>query len=72
MPIVEFAYNNYVNRSTGKSPFEVVQGYSPRILTDLVALPPNSHFLSLLKILSNISLNCMLRFSKRLLHVMKI
>ncbi|CAL8109259.1 unnamed protein product [Prunus armeniaca] len=37
--VAEFAYNNSVNRSTGKSPFEVVHGFSPRSPVDLVALP---------------------------------
>ena len=27
----EFAYNNSVNRSTGKSPFQIVNDYSPRM-----------------------------------------
>ena len=30
LPTAEFAYNNSVNRSTGKSPFEVVHGFKPR------------------------------------------
>ena len=29
LPQVEFAYNNFVNRSTGKSPFLIVNGNSP-------------------------------------------
>ena len=37
----ELAYNNFVNCSTGKSPFQIVNGYSPRTLTDLVPLPPH-------------------------------
>ena len=37
----EFAYNNYVNRSTSKSPFQIVNGYSPRTPNDLVPLPPH-------------------------------
>ena len=37
----EFAYNNSVNRSTGKSPFQIVNGYSPRTPIDLVPLPPH-------------------------------
>ena len=37
----EFVYNNYVNRSIGKSPFQIVNGYSPRTLIDLVPLPPH-------------------------------
>jgi hypothetical protein len=28
-----------VNRSTGKAPFEVIYGRSPRLVVDLVALP---------------------------------
>jgi len=39
---VEFAYNNNVNGSTGKSPFEVVHGYSLRTLVDLIPPPPNA------------------------------
>ena len=41
-PLVEFAHNNAVTRSTGKSPFEIVDGYSPRTPTDLITLPPNA------------------------------
>ena len=26
LPLAEFAYNNSVNRSTGKSPFEILHG----------------------------------------------
>ena len=37
----EFAYKNYVNHSTGKSPFQIVNGYSPRIPIDLDPLPPH-------------------------------
>ena len=35
----EFAYNNSVNRSTGKSPFEIVTGYKPNQPIDLIPLP---------------------------------
>jgi hypothetical protein len=35
----EFAYNNSVNRSTGRSPFEVVTGTTPRTPVDLLSLP---------------------------------
>jgi len=35
----EFAYNNMVNRSTGKAPFEVVYGTTPRLAVDLATLP---------------------------------
>ena len=38
---VEFAHNNSVNCSTGKSPFQIVNGYSPRTPIDLVPLPPH-------------------------------
>ena len=41
MSTAEFAYNNYVNRSTGKSSFQIVNGYSPRTPIDLVPLPPH-------------------------------
>ena len=41
MSTTEFAYNNSVNRSTGKSPFQIVNGYSPRTPIDLVLLPPH-------------------------------
>ena len=37
----KFVYNNFVNRSTDKSPFQIVNGYSPRTLVDLVPLPPH-------------------------------
>ena len=41
MSTAEFAYNNYINRSTGKSHFQIVNGYSPRTPMDLVPLPPH-------------------------------
>ena len=31
----KFAYNNSVNRSTGKTPFEIVIGMHPRGISDL-------------------------------------
>ena len=37
--MAEFVYNNSVNRSTGKSPFEVVIGICPRLPIDLSPLP---------------------------------
>ena len=39
LPQAEFAYNNSVNWSTGKSPFEIVHGYKPTKPTDLIPLP---------------------------------
>ncbi len=38
----EFAYNSSVNRSTGKSPFEIVHGYKPRKPVDLIPLPSHA------------------------------
>ena len=37
----EFVYNNSVNRSTVKSPFQIVNGYSPCTLIYLVPLLPH-------------------------------
>ena len=41
LSITEFSYNNFVNRSTGKSPLQIVNGYSTRTPIDLVFLPPH-------------------------------
>jgi hypothetical protein len=35
LPQAEFAYNDSVNRSTGKSPFEIVYGRQPRGVSEL-------------------------------------
>ena len=35
LPQAEFAYNNSVNRSIGKSPFKIVYGNSPRNASEL-------------------------------------
>ena len=35
LPQAEFAYNNSVNRSTGKSPFQIVYGNSLRTASEL-------------------------------------
>ena len=32
----EFAYNSFVNRTIGMSPFEIVHGYQPRQAIDLI------------------------------------
>ena len=42
LPHAEFAYNSSVNRSIGKSPFEVVHGYRPRKPLDLIPLPTHA------------------------------
>lgn len=38
-PTTEFAYNNSKNRSTGKSPFEVVYGRAPPLILDRLSMP---------------------------------
>ena len=43
LPLAKFAYNDSVNRSTGMSPFEIVKGYRPRKLVDLVPQPMHTH-----------------------------
>ena len=35
----EFAFNNSVNRTTGKSPFEIVHGFKLRSPIDLIPTP---------------------------------
>lgn len=42
LPIAEFAYNSSINRSIGRSPFEVVTGLQPRKPIDLINLPPSA------------------------------
>ena len=39
LPQAEFSYNSSVNRSTGKSSFQVVYGRIPTSVLDLVPLP---------------------------------
>ncbi|XP_043809768.1 uncharacterized protein LOC122723079 [Manihot esculenta] len=39
LPYVEFAYNRAVHSSTGYSPFEVVYGFNPLTVLDLMPLP---------------------------------
>ena len=41
LPIAEFAYNSYINRSIRMSPFEVVYGYQPRQPIDLIPMAPH-------------------------------
>ena len=35
----KFAYNRFVNRSTGFSPFVITYGYNPRAPLDLAPIP---------------------------------
>nr|GEU55622.1 RNA-directed DNA polymerase [Tanacetum cinerariifolium] len=44
LPQAEFAYNRSVNRTTGKSPFEVVYGRNPITHLDLVHVPEVGQF----------------------------
>jgi hypothetical protein len=39
LPQAEFAYNSSINRSTGKSTFQIVYGANPKGIVDLVDLP---------------------------------
>ena len=39
LPQAEFSYNSSMNKSTGKSPFQVVYGHNPQGVLDLVQLP---------------------------------
>lgn len=40
LTLVDFSYNNYVNRSTGNSPFMIVHGCNPSTVVDLTPNPP--------------------------------
>ncbi|GKC46169.1 RNA-directed DNA polymerase [Tanacetum coccineum] len=44
LPQAKFAYNKSVNRTTGKSPFEVVYGRNPITTLDLVLVPEVRRF----------------------------
>lgn len=35
LPLAKFSYKNSINRSTGKSPFQIVYGISPRTASEL-------------------------------------
>ena len=41
MPFIEFAYNRSVHSTTNFSPFEIVFGFNPLTLLDLLPLPVN-------------------------------
>ena len=38
LPTAQFAYNSFINRSIGMSPFEVIYGYKPRKPLDLIPM----------------------------------
>ena len=63
----EFSYNNYVNHSTSKSSFQIVNGYSPRTLIDLVSLPPRMLVFEPAENFANIFMTYMLRLGERFL-----
>jgi hypothetical protein len=42
LPQAEFVYNDSVNRSTGKSPFQIVYGHKPRGVSDLRESEPTA------------------------------
>ena len=66
LPMAEFAYNSSVNRSTGRSPFEIVTGLLPRKPIDL-----HDQVLKLMLLVS-IYLIYMRMFEGRLLLAMRI
>ena len=41
LPVAQLAYNSSVNRIIGASPFEVVHGYTPRKLLDILPMSPH-------------------------------
>ena len=42
LDIAEFAYNSSVNRTTGRTPFEILLGVQPKRPIDLMSLPPQA------------------------------
>ena len=43
LPQAEFAYNSSINRSTGKSAFQIVYGANPKGVVDLMDLPTDPY-----------------------------
>ena len=41
LPFIEFAYNHSIHSSIGYSPFEIVYGFNPLTVLDLMPLPLN-------------------------------
>ena len=66
LPHAEFTYNNSVNRSTDKSPFEIVHSLSPYQPIDFLPLPTDIVCLIMPKLLLNISIICMSRLDEKL------
>lgn len=44
LPHAEFAYNSSANRTTGKSPFEILYGCIPKQVVDLVPIPIQTQY----------------------------
>ena len=65
LPTAQLAYNSFVNRSIGASPFEVMHGYTPRKPLDLWPCPHMLEFLNLLRHLHDIFMICIIRFAKK-------